>query len=89
MREGNYDKAMKYLQIMMSHAQKISRGKKCCGRGVLEGLSIHASQDNMLTYMINGVDDLNKTIPEQLKNRLRLGIYAPLWEREDFKALVD
>ncbi len=86
-KEGNYDKAVNYLQIMMDHAQRIPSGEKCCMCGVFEGLSIHFSQDNMLTYMINGLDDINKTIPEQLKNRLGLDIYEPLREREDFKAL--
>ncbi len=87
-KEGSYDKAMEYLQIMMSHAQRIPSGDKCCMGGVFDGLSIHFLQDNMLTYMINGLDDINKTILEQLKNRLRLEIYAPLREREDFKALL-
>ncbi len=87
-KEGNYDQAMEYLQIMMNHAQRIPSGKKYCVGGVFDSLSINFSQDNMLPYMINGLDDINKTIPEQLKNRLNLGIYAPLREREDFKALL-
>ena len=87
-KDGNYDQAMEYLQIMMNHAQRIPSGKKYCVGGVFDGLSINFSQDNMLPYMINGLDDINKTIPEQLKNRLRLEIYAPLREREDFKALI-
>ena len=87
-KEGNYDQAMAYLQTMMHHAQRIPSGEKYCVGGVLDGLSINFSKDNMLPYMINGLDDINKTIPEQLKNRLRLEIYAPLREREDFKKLL-
>ena len=74
--------------MMMNHAQRIPSGKKYCVGGVFDRLSINFSQDNMLPYMINGLDDINKTIPEQLKNRLKLEIYAPLREREDFKALL-
>lgn len=87
-KEGNYDKAVAFLQIMMDHALRIPSGENCCVDGVFAGLSIHFSQNNMLTYVINGLDDMNKTIPEQLKNRLMLEIYAPLREREDFKALL-
>ncbi len=87
-KEGNYDQAMEYLQIMMSHAQRIPSGEKHCVGGVFDSLSINFSQDNMLLYMINGLDDINKTIPEQLKNRLKSEIYVPLREREDFKALL-
>lgn len=87
-KEGNYDKAMEYLQIMMNHAQRLPSGKKYCVGGVFDGLSIYFSQDNMLPYTFNGLDDIKKTIPEQLKNRMKLEIFAPLREREDFKALL-
>ena len=86
--EGNYDKAVEFLGIMMEHAKKIPSEEICFTFGVLEGLSVNISQDNMQLYLINGLDDINKSIPEQLKNRLRLEIYAPLREREDFKALI-
>ena len=36
----------------------------------------------------NGMDDIEKPIPEQLKNRLRQTRYALLYEREDFQALM-
>jgi hypothetical protein len=87
-KEGNYDKAVEFLGIMMEHAKKIPSEEICFTFGVLEGLSVNISQDNMQLYLINGLDDINKSIPEQLKNRLRLEIYAPLREREDFKALI-
>ena len=87
-KDGNYDKAIEYLQIMMGHAKKIPSGEKCCTDGVFGGLAIQFSQENMLPYVINGVDDVNKPILEQLKNRLKLEIYAPLGEREDFQALL-
>ena len=86
---GNYDRAVEYLQVMMEHAGKIPVGEQCCTGGVFDGLSIQFSQNNMLTYVINGLDDVNKTIPEQLKNRLRQDIYASLRDREDFRALLE
>ena len=87
--DGNYDKAVEYLQIMMDHAKRVPREAQLCNDGVFDGVSMRFSQDNMLTYMINGLDDINKTIFEQLKNRLRLEKYAPLREREDFLALLE
>ncbi|MBQ4630346.1 MAG: hypothetical protein IJB70_05120, partial [Clostridia bacterium] len=57
--------------------------------GVLDGLTVNLPNDNMLPYMITGVDDTNKSIPEQLKHRLiKLEIFAPLRSREDFRALL-
>ena len=43
---------------------------------------------NMLPYVINGMDDVNLPIPEQLKNRLKLKVFDPLRERADFAALL-
>ena len=87
-RAANYDRAMQYLQRMMEHARKIPSGKICCSGGALDGLCINVMQERMLPYVINGLDDVNLPILDQLKNRLRQDIYAPLWSREDFKELL-
>ena len=86
--EGNYDKAVEYLHTMMEHAKRIPDEVNCCVGGVLDGLSIHVSNDNMLPYFINGLDDANIPIADQLKNRLKLEIYAPLRERDGFETLL-
>lgn len=87
--EGNYEKAVDYLRTMMEHAKKIAYGKHTFTCGVFEGLSVNFSQNNHLPYIFTGLDDLNKPVCEQLKNRIMtLEIFSPLWEREDFKALL-
>ena len=87
--EGNHDKAVAYLQVMLEHAEKIPNEKQSFTCGILDGLSVDFSQDIQLPYILQGLDDLNKPIFEQLKNRIMtLEIFSPLWEREDFKSLV-
>lgn len=43
----------------------------------------------MLPYTLHGLDDISKPIIDQLKNRLNLEVFAPLRDREDFKALME
>ncbi|MBQ8275335.1 MAG: helix-turn-helix transcriptional regulator [Clostridia bacterium] len=87
-RAGDCGKAVEYLRTMMANAQKIPGGEMRFTSGALAGLSVNFVQDNMLPYVINGVDDVNLPIPEQLKNRLKLEIFDPLRGREDFAALL-
>ena len=87
-REGNLDQAMAYLHIMMDHARKIPQGEKQCLGGMFEGIVITNPVDYRQMYVINGLDDITKPIPEQLKNRLRQERYAPLHDSEDFQALM-
>lgn len=87
---GDYDKAMEYLQIMMNHAQKVPYNQQSYTCGVLDQLNVDYSSDHNLLYIIVGVDDVNKPICEQLKNRMKcLGVYAPLRDRENFQALLE
>ena len=87
--EGDHDKAVEHLRTMLEHAVKIPEGKASFTSGVLEGLSIDDSDDNMLPYTIHGLDDISKPIVDQLKNRLNLEVFSPLRDREDFKALME
>ena len=87
--KGDCKKAVEYLYTMMEHANKIPYGNQHITNGVLEGLTINIPNDNMLPYMTTGIDNANKSIPDQLKHRLKkLEIFSPLSEREDFKALL-
>lgn len=87
--KGDCEKAMDYLRTMMEHANKIPYGDQPIDGGVLDGLTINIPNDNMLPYMTTGMDDANKSIPDQLKNRLnKLGIFAPLRQRADFQELL-
>lgn len=86
--EGNYDKAMEYLCIMMEHAKNIPQGEKHSLSGIFEGIVVSYPVDHRMMYVINGLDDIEKPIPEQLKNRMRKEQYAPLFDREDFQALL-
>ena len=88
-KEGDHGKAIEHLRTMLEHASKIPEGKASFTSGVLEGLSIDDSDDNMLPYTIHGLDDISKPIVDQLKNRLNLEVFAPLRDREDFKALME
>lgn len=86
---GNNDKAMEYLHITMDHAKKIPCGAQCYTSGLLDGFSVTFLADKKQTYIINGVDDVNKPILEQLRNRVKtLESFAPLWNREDFQSLL-
>ena len=87
-REGNLDQAMDYLRTMMEHARKVPQGEKHTLEGVFEGIEVVYPVDYRMMYVINGLDDIEKPIPEQLKNRMRKEQYAPLFDREDFQALM-
>jgi len=86
---GNYDKAIEHIQTMMNHAKMLPAGNKHHTGGLFDGLSMHFSEDGGLPYVYDGLDDINKPISEQLKNRIiTLEVFSPLWKREDFKNLV-
>ncbi|MBQ7378912.1 MAG: hypothetical protein IJW70_04440 [Clostridia bacterium] len=87
-REGNLDQAMAYLRTMMEHARKVPQGEKQCLGGMFEGIVITNPVDYRQMYIINGMDDITKPIPEQLKNRMKSERFAPLFDREDFQALM-
>ena len=86
--EGNLDQAMAYLRIMMEHARKVPQGEKHTLDGVFEGVEVNYPVDYRMTYIVNGLDDIEKPIIEQLKNRLRQERYSPLFDREDFQTLI-
>ena len=86
--DGNLDQAMDYLRTMMEHARKVPQGEKHTLEGVFEGIEVVYPVDYRMMYIINGWDDIEKPMPEQLKNRLRQERYAPLFDREDFQALM-
>ena len=88
LQEGNLDQAMTYLHIMMEHARKVPQGETHILDGVFEGIEEFYPVDYRMKYIFNGMDDIEKPIPEQLKNRLRQERYAPLFDREDFQALM-
>ncbi len=87
--EGNYGKAIEYLQTMLDHAKQTVMEKRqytCCA---FDRLSALRSYPSSLPYVSVGRDDLNKSIPEQMQDSLRREhIYDPLRDREDFKALL-
>lgn len=86
---GDHEKAVKYLRIMLEHAEKAPDGKQCYTCGVLDGLPVDFSADRQLPYIIVGADDVKKSTPEQLKNRMKkLACFAPLRDREDFQSLL-
>ena len=86
--EGNLDQAMDYLRTMMEHARKVPQGEKHDLGGMFEGINVVYPVDYRMMYIINGLDDIEKPMPEQLKNRLKQERYAPLFDREDFQALM-
>ena len=88
LQEGNLDQAMDYLRTMMEHARKVPQGEKHTLQGVFEGIEVVYPVDYRMMYIINGLDDIEKPMPEQLKNRLRQERYAPLIDREDFQKLM-
>ena len=88
LQEGNLDQAMDYLRTMMEHARKVPQGEKHTLQGVFEGIEVVYPVDYRMMYIINGLDDIEKPMPEQLKNRLKQERYAPLFDREDFQALM-
>ena len=88
LQEGNLDQAMTYLYIMMEHARKVPQGETHILDGVFEGIEEFYPVDYRMKYIFNGMDDIEKPIPEQLKIRLRQERYAPLFDREDFQALM-
>ncbi len=87
--DGDYDGAIEYLRIMFDHAKKVPYKKHSFTCGILEGESRDFSMNHQLPYLFTGLDDLNKSVYEQLQNRLKcLDVFAPLWKREDFKELL-
>ena len=88
LQEGNFDQAMDYLRTMMEHAKKVPQGEKHTLEGVFEGIEVVYPVDYRMMYIFSGMDDIEKPMPEQLKNRLRQTRYAPLFDREDFQALM-
>ena len=88
LQEGNLDQAMDYLRTMMEHARKSPQGEKHTLQGVFEGIEVVYPVDYRMMYIINGLDDIEKPMPEQLKNRLKQERYAPLFDREDFQKLM-
>ena len=88
LQEGNLDQAMDYLRTMMEHAKKVPQGEKHTLEGVFEGIEVVYPVDYRMMYIFSGLDDIEKPMPEQLKNRLRQERYAPLFDREDFQALM-
>ena len=88
LQEGNFDQAMTYLRTMMEHARKVPQGEKHDLGGMFEGINVVYPVDYRMMYIINGLDDIEKPMTEQLKNRLRQTRYMPLHEREDFQALL-
>lgn len=88
-KEGNYEKAMEHLRTMMDHARKVTSDNVCFSNGVFEGTNISYAIDNQLPYIYTGVDDINQSIPDQLKNRMkRMEDFAPLRDRADFQELL-
>ncbi len=87
-KEGNLDQAMEYLYIMMEHARKVPQGEKHILDGVFEGIEVFYPVDYRMVYIFSGMDDIEKPIVEQLKHRLTQERYVPLFEREDFQALL-
>ena len=88
LQEGNLDQAMDYLRTMMEHAKKVPQGEKHTLEGVFEGIEVVYPVDYRMMYVFSGMDDIEKPMPEQLKNRLRQERYASLFDREDYQALM-
>ena len=88
LQEGNLDQAMAYLRTMMEHAKKVPQGEKHDLGGMFEGINVVYPVDYRMMYIINGMDDIEKPMTEQLKNRLRQERYASLFDREDFQVLL-
>lgn len=86
--DGDYEGAMEYLRIMLDYAKKVPHAKTQCTHGILNGMWYKV--DLGLPYNLVPLDDLNKSTYENLKNRAKcMGVFSPLWDREDFKALVE
>ena len=89
-KEGDYDMAVAYLRIMADHAKKLycEGGQYTCG--VFEGFAEKFSLKHpFLPYITIGKIDLKKPFLEQVKDALMDSFYAPLREREDYKALLE
>lgn len=87
--EGKYENAIEYLKIMLDYAKHITDEKKkyICG-GVLDGLETRFSGDQLYYHLV-GLDEPGKSTYEILQKRMKcMGVFSPLWEREDFKALL-
>ena len=74
---------------MFDYAKKMPYGTQRYTCGVLDGLNVDFTTNHQLPYMFKGLDDENKSVLEQLQNRVKsLMVFSPLWEREDFKELL-
>lgn len=87
---GECDQAMEYLRIMFTYAKKIPGNTQKYTCGVLADLQVDFTANHILPYLFIGLDDPNKSVLDQLKNRVKhLPVFSPLWERDDFNELVN
>ena len=85
--DGDYEGAIEYLRIMFDYAKKVPHTKTQCTHGIFEGMWY--TVDRGLPYLLTPLDDLNKSTFDNLKNRVKcIGVFSPLWSREDFKSLL-
>ena len=86
---GDHDRSIEYLRIMFDYAKKMPYDTERYTCGVLDGLNVDFTTNHQLPYLFKGLDDENKSVLEQLQNRVKsLIVFSPLWEREDFKELL-
>jgi len=88
--DGNYDKAVEYLCVMMDHAKKVyglEVVRYTCG--VFDRISARLSKQYLpIPYIKIGKNDIAKPFLEQIKDSLmKDDLYASLRDREDFKKL--
>ena len=87
--EGDYTGAVNYLKIMLDYAKQITNVREQYVSGVLDGLTIRITCDQLYYHMV-GLDDSSKSTYEILQKRMKcMDIFSPLWQREDFKVLLD
>ena len=90
---GKYDKAMEYLKTMLQHANQFEQASNTadvhtCGIFDRIPVILDDSESDLLTIK-RGNGDYVKPFPEVVKGELMTeDVYAPLREREDFKALL-
>lgn len=90
LKEGNYDKAVEYLRIMVDHAKKLYGEGRQYTCGIFDRITENISKKHpAIPYITIGKIDIQKPFLEQVKDSLMTdGLYAPLREREDYKALI-
>ena len=88
--KGNYEKAIAYLETMLDYAKMVtSESVEYVGGGILNGLTVRIMGDQLPYHMV-GLDDSSKSTYEILQKRMKcMDIFSPLWQREDFKVLLD